>query len=214
MLIADRQWHASVPERLPACLLHDCCEGQNKPLLLPSRSAPNCSSSSHAHTTPIPSTDLQACEMTKTVVQTCPCLGHEKMNGGAEAKLHSFLTSALNGGEWPILLPCYPTTLPQGPRTLLPLPGIKRWTIQPIALSLYLLQYPSSWMCYASSHQKQNNILTLKSVNVPHCPSHWSSTFKNYAEFLGPSPALAESIDMCCCHFMTLHMQLNSDCHS
>jgi len=56
----------------------------NELLLLPSRSALNCKSSCHADTKPTPSTDLQAREMTKTVVQTCPCLGHEKMNGGAE----------------------------------------------------------------------------------------------------------------------------------
>lgn len=70
--------------RSSACLFHDCCEGHNKPLLLPSRSALNCKSSCHADTTPIPSTDLQACEMTRTVVQSCPCPGHEKIKGGAE----------------------------------------------------------------------------------------------------------------------------------
>ena len=49
-------------------------------------------------------------------------------------------------------------------------------------------------------------------------PSQWTSTFKSYAQFLGSSPALADTINMCWCHFMTLHMQqkldrLSSDWH-
>ena len=52
--------------RSSTCSFHDCCVGKNMPLPLLSSSTPDCKSSCHADTTPIPSPDLIACEMTKT----------------------------------------------------------------------------------------------------------------------------------------------------
>jgi hypothetical protein len=76
-----------------------------------------------------------------------------------------------------------------------------------------MVTIPPTISQYASSYQKQNNnTLTLNSSNVPHCPvTEQPATFKKYAEFHGPSPALAETINMSCCHFMTIHMQQKLD---
>ena len=75
-----------------------------------------------------------------------PCSHHEGIQGGTEVQLHSFLTSALDEGEWSVSGPACVTTVKEPPvgrlqsqsgrlkeeKHLSPLPGFKDRIAQPV----------------------------------------------------------------------------------